>query len=115
MKITYHLAVPAFVNFEVSSSIVQLISAFVYLKFAETYLSEFKLDETKISSQDWFVSTMTLCSTVILFVSLLITSFTQKWWGLEKKLKQSRSWYEASHRDLMGFSQTEKNDATETR
>ena len=48
----------SYINFEMSSSIIQVTSAFVYLRFSETYKSEITISATKLWHMDFFVALM---------------------------------------------------------
>ena len=48
MRITENISTPSYFNFEMSSSIVQLTSAFVYLRFSKSYASKFSISETTL-------------------------------------------------------------------
>jgi len=46
IRITENISTGSYFNFEMSSSIVQITSAFVYLRFAKTYKSTTMISET---------------------------------------------------------------------
>ena len=82
-----------------SSQIVQLTSAFVYLRYAESYYSdEVILEATTLLHQDAIISITSIITTIYLFSSLLITASNKEWWGLHRKLKLKRTWYRQRHR-----------------
>jgi hypothetical protein len=56
IRITENISTGSYLNFEMSSSIVQITSAFVYLRFSKTYKSTTMISETILWQQDFFVA-----------------------------------------------------------
>ena len=67
------MSTPSFLNFEMSSSIVQLTSAFVYLRFTETYYTN-KISATEIVDFDMVVAGIILSVQVYLVIHLMVKS-----------------------------------------
>ena len=83
-----------FFSFEMSSQIVLLLSALVYLRFSESYMSDvIILEGTRLWSHDAYLSLMCILSTFYAVLSLFITARNKEWWGLHRKLKLQRKWY----------------------
>ena len=91
----------SYINFEMSSSIIQVTSAFVYLRFSENYKSEITISATKLWHMDFFVALMQLWAPVYLVLHLLIKASDKEWWGLGEKLRAKRLWYPKCHQGLM--------------
>ena len=56
LRITENISSGSYFNFEISSSIIQITSAFVYLRFSETYKSTTKVSATTLWQQDFFIA-----------------------------------------------------------
>jgi len=56
IRITENISKGSYFNFEISSLIIQITSAFVYLRFAKTYRSTTKVSATTLWQQDFFVT-----------------------------------------------------------
>jgi hypothetical protein len=56
-----------------------------------------KIDATRLMTQDFFVSMLSIMATIYLILNLLITAEQKGWWGLHQKLKIRRSWYAKRH------------------
>ena len=50
LHITENISTPSYINFGMSSSIVQLISALVYLRFSDSYASKLSISDTRVFS-----------------------------------------------------------------
>jgi len=99
VRVLEHLSTPCFTSFEMSSQIVQLTSAFVYLRYEESYYSDIIiLEATTLLHHDAIISLVSIITTIYLFLSLLITASNKEWWGLHHKLKLKRTWYAKRHR-----------------
>ena len=102
VHILEHLSTPCFFSFQMSSQIVILVSAFVYLRFAKSYWSDmFILEGTQLLHFDAYLSFMCLVSTFYTFMILVITASNKEWWGLHRKLKLKRTWYARAHQTIM--------------
>jgi hypothetical protein len=85
-----------------SSQIVLLVSAFVYLRFAESYWSDVLiLEGTQLLQFDFYLSVTCILLTLYAFLSLFVTAGRYEWWGLHRKLKLQRTWYARRHRAIM--------------
>ena len=102
VSVLEHLSTPCFFSFEMSSQIVRLVSAFVYLRFSESYMSEVEImGGTRLWSSDMFLCLFCILSTFFAGLSLFITASNQEWWGLAQKLKVRRPWYAIQHHAIM--------------
>ena len=104
-----NISTPSYFNFEMSSSIIQLTCAFVYLRFSETYYSHM-ISATRIYHADLFLSVASLSSTCYLCIHLTVTAVNKGWWDLHKKLIERRGWYKKSYRELMRYQLQNKKD-----
>jgi len=91
-----YMTIHTVINFELSSQIVQLTSALLYLRFS------------KDSLQDWFFAVTGLISTAILFIGILMTAHIKGWWRLHIKLHEKRASYPKKHQELMDNPSREK-------
>jgi hypothetical protein len=98
----------SYFNFEMSSSIMQLTGAFVYLRVSETYFG-YKVSATRILHYDMFVSITSLSSMLYLIIHLTATAHNKGWWGLRERLVERRGWYARRHRSLMNYPMKVKN------
>jgi hypothetical protein len=71
VHILENISTPSYFNFEMSTSIIQLTSALVYLRFAETYYGS-KVSATRILHYDMYVAVTSLSSTIYLCVHLMV-------------------------------------------
>ena len=102
IHILEHISTPCFFSFEMSSQIVLLSSAFIYLRFAKSYWSNsIILEGTQLLQFDFYLSITCILSTLYAFLSLLITASNKKWWGLDQQLKLQRTWYAKHHLEIM--------------
>jgi hypothetical protein len=102
VRILEHLSTPCFFNFSMSSQIVLLTSAFIYLRFAASYWSdEFMLEGTQLLQFDAYLSFTCILSTLYAFLSLFVSASRKQWWGLHRKLKLQRKWYVRAHQTIM--------------
>ena len=85
-----------------STSIIQLTCAFVYLRFAETYYGSM-MSATRILHYDMFVAVTSLVSTLYLLIHLSATAYNKGWWNLHERLIERRGWYAQRHRYLMNY------------
>jgi len=95
-----NISTPSYFNFEMSTSIIQLTCAFVYLRFSETYYG-YMWSATRILHIDMFLSLTSLLSTLYLCIHLIATAYEKGWWDLHAKLIERRGWYAGRHRTLM--------------
>jgi hypothetical protein len=103
IQILENIATPSYFNFEMSSSIIQLTCAFVYLRFSETYYG-YMLSATRILHIDMFLSVTSLSSTLYLCVHLAVTAYNKGWWwDLHERLRERRGFYAWRHRELMKY------------
>ena len=97
-----NISTRTYFNFEMSSSVIQLNCAFVYLRFSETYYG-YEISETRILDKDMFIAITSLSSTLYLCVYLTVTAYNKGWWYLHERLIERRGWYARRHRDLMKY------------
>jgi len=97
VRMLENVSTPAYFNFEISTSIIQIICAFVYLRFSETYYG-YMLSSTRILHIDMFLSIISLSSTLYLCIHLFATAHNKGWYTLHSKLIQRRYWYAKKHR-----------------
>ena len=102
VQILENISTPSYFNFEMSTSIIQLICAFVYLRFSETYYG-YMWSATRILHIDMFLSVTSLSSTLYLCIHLTATAYNKGWWGLHERLIKRRGWYARKHRKLMNY------------
>ena len=55
-QILENISTRSFINFEMSSSIIQVTCAFVYLRFSASYKSDVTISATKLWHYDFFVA-----------------------------------------------------------
>jgi hypothetical protein len=84
-----NISTPSYFNFEMSTSIIQITCAFVYLRFAETYYG-YMWSATRIFHIDMFLSVTSLSSTLYLCVHLMATAYNKGWWDLHARLIERR-------------------------
>ena len=97
-----NISTPSYFNFEMSTSIIQLTCAFVYLRFSETYYG-YMWSATRILHIDMFLSITSLSSTLYLCIHLLVNAYRKEWWGLSEILLEKRGFYVWRHQDLMNY------------
>jgi hypothetical protein len=102
IHILENISTPSYFNFEMSTSIIQLICAFVYLRFSETYYG-YMWSATRVLHIDMFVAVTSLSSTIYLCIHLSVTAYNKRWWSLHERLIERRGWYARSHRGLMNY------------
>jgi len=56
IRISENISTGSYFNFEMSSSIVQITSAFIYLRFSKTYKSSIEVSATLLWQLDFFVA-----------------------------------------------------------
>ena len=96
MHFLENISTPSYFNFEVSTSIIQLMCAFVYLRFSETYYG-YMWSATRILHIDMFLSVASLSSTLYLCIHLMVTAYNKGWWNLHERLIERRGFYEWRH------------------
>jgi hypothetical protein len=97
-----NFSTPSYFQFEMTTSIIQLTTAFLYLRFSESYYG-YKISATRVLDKDMFVSVTSLASTLYLIIHLTATAYNKGWWGLRKKLVERRGWYAWRHQQLMKY------------
>ena len=102
LRLLKNISTPSYFNFEISSSIIQLTCAFVYLRLAKTYYG-YKMSGTRILHIDMFLSITSLSSTLYLCIHLLVNAYRKEWWGLSEILLEKRGFYVWRHQDLMNY------------
>jgi hypothetical protein len=102
VRLLENISTRSYFHFEMSSAIIQLTCAFVYLRFSKTYYTQM-ISATRILDNDMFVAIISLVSTVYLCIHLMATAHSQGWWGLHERLIERRGWYARRHRTLMNY------------
>ena len=97
-----NFSTPSYFHFEMSSSIIQLTCAFVYLRFSETYYG-YVWSATRILHIDMLLSVASLSSMLYLCIHLVVTALRKGWWGLHERLIEKRGFYVWRHRELMNY------------
>ena len=80
-----NISTPSYFNFEMSTSIIQLTSALVYLRFSETYYA-YMISATRMFHFDLYVAIISLVSPLYLCIHLVATANNKGWWGLDERL-----------------------------
>ena len=101
VRILEALSTPCIISFEMSSQLLQLVSAFTFLRFTDSYWSEVVVSGTRLFKFEWFVAMISLISTIYVFTLIVLTAFNKGWWGLHTKLKAKRKWYKQIHLNIM--------------
>ena len=99
VSILENISTPSYFNFEMSSSIIQLTGAFVYLRFAKSYYYQDEISATDVLHHDMFLAILSLLSPVYLSIHLMVTAH-EKGWFLRKNTFW-RKWYPRQHQELM--------------